>query len=192
MLLMITRPVIFHYIVSWVVCFILSILIILIISNNEVRAENTEYQLKATYLYNFTIFVRWPVVVTISKQPFHICILGKDPFQDILQRKISGKSVENRELRIRQIAQIDQNSDCQILFISTSEKAKLAEIFASVHGKPILTVGESSNFAESGGMIEFAISNNKIRLRINQQRLEEAQLKADANLMRVATIVVEK
>lgn len=182
---MITRPQIFYHIISWVMYFAL-------ISSSISLADNTEYQLKSTYLYNFTIFVRWPVIVTISKQPFYICILGEDPFQGILQRKISGKSVENKDLRIRHIEQISKDSDCQILFISASESAKLKEILTTINGQPILTVGESSNFAEAGGMIEFVIINNKINLRINQQRLEAAQLKADANLMRVATIVIEK
>src|ERR1700683_2819876 len=41
----------------------------------------SEYQVKATYLYNFGRFVHWPAsAAAVKDDSFPICVLGQDPF----------------------------------------------------------------------------------------------------------------
>jgi hypothetical protein len=44
----------------------------------------------------------------------------------------------------------------------------------------VLTVGESRNFAEDGGMIGFSIEENKVRFAINLAAVNGAKLKVSA------------
>jgi len=45
------------------------------------QPKPSEYQVKATYLYNFGRFVKWPETVPAGKgDSFSVCVLGQDPF----------------------------------------------------------------------------------------------------------------
>jgi hypothetical protein len=56
-------------------------------------------------------------------------------------------------------------------------------------GRSILTVGESDSFGNSGGMIRFMTTQNKIRFRINTEAAKAANLTISAKLLRLAEIV---
>jgi hypothetical protein len=51
-------------------------------------------------------------------------------------------------------------------------------------------VGESHNFAEDGGMIEFLLEGNKIRFEINLAAVNAAKLKMSARLLTLAKTVI--
>jgi len=162
-----------------------------IIYTNAAAVE--EYQLKAVFLYNLTKgFITWPkTLFADSKLPFYICILGLDPFGEVIEDTIKGQTtLENRSLNIERITQNLTNlPDCHILFISKSEQTRLPKIFNLTSPYPILTVSDIENFAQRGGMVEFFTFQNKVRLVINSCALEKVGLKANANLLRLAKLI---
>jgi hypothetical protein len=56
----------------------------------------------------------------------------------------------------------------------------------------ILTVGESSDFALSGGMIGFVIQDGHVQFQINKQVAKNAQLKFDPRLLKLGQVVRTK
>ena len=53
---------------------------LLLLLGSPVRAES-EYDVKAAYLYKFTKFVEWPEAAFASAEaPFVIGVIGRDPF----------------------------------------------------------------------------------------------------------------
>ena len=60
-----------------------------------------------------------------------------------------------------------------------------------LHGKPMLTVGESASrsFARRGGMIGLVTEKEKVRVRINLEAAKAAQLVISAKLLNIAEIV---
>ncbi len=49
----------------------------------------TEYQVKAAFLFNFAKFVEWPADAFRSDDaPLQICVLGQDPFDPDLSRRL--------------------------------------------------------------------------------------------------------
>jgi YfiR/HmsC-like len=92
-----------------------------------------EYHVKAAYLYNFAKFVEWPSQVFKSAtDPIAICVLGTDLFGESLDQTVNGKSLAGRPLTVRHIGDSQQAGACQILFVSSSERKRLAAIF-SIH-----------------------------------------------------------
>jgi hypothetical protein len=55
-----------------------------------------------------------------------------------------------------------------------------------LHGVAILTVGESDQFIENGGMINFIIQGQKIRFKINAELARNAGLKISSKLLSLA------
>jgi len=74
-----------------------------------------------------------------------------------------------------------------MLFICSSEKDRLPEIFESLRSSATLTIGESANFADSGGMIQFFMEQTKIRFQINQEAAKKSKLKISSKLMSLST-----
>lgn len=155
--------------------------------------EAKEYQIKAAFLYNFVNFITWPDSVFINdSQPYTICVLGKDPFGYLLNLTTENVTAKNRQLSVKRFNDDEVDSEalnqCHILFISSSVEAEAEAILQRLSSLPILTVSEIDNFVHLGGFIQFYTVRNKIRIKINRNELEAAQLKAAGTLLSLANI----
>ena len=149
-----------------------------------------EYDVKAVYLFNFSQFVDWPAPAFADSQaPLVIGVLGDDPFGPTLEEIVRGETVNGHPITVQHYSRIEDIGACHILFIADSEQARLPEVFAALAGRPILTVGDFDGFAARGGVIRFVNVGNKIRLHINLQAAEAANLSISSKLLRPSYIV---
>jgi uncharacterized protein DUF4154 len=160
----------------------------------EARAQSpTEYQVKAVFLYNFAKFVDWPQPVgNASLDPFVIGVLGDDPFGNVLDQALLGKSVNGRPLRVRRFKRAEDAKACQIVFISSSEGKHLQFILQSLKGTSVLTVGDTKGFADLGGVINFILEDDRVHFEINVDAAESAGLKISSKLLSLAKVVRTK
>jgi hypothetical protein len=169
---------------------IVTILSLLLLSAPmPLHAETTatqEYKIKAAFLYNFALYVEWPVDVFESGEtPLIISVLGYNSFENAL-KTLQGKRFRNRSVIIKQISNIDQMENCHILFISRSEKIRLPEILRAAKKRPVLTVSDLDGFCKAGGMINFINLENKVRFDINLKAAQLGGLKIRTQLLRLA------
>jgi hypothetical protein len=151
---------------------------------------SAEYKLKAVFLFNFAQFVEWPAwVFHANDTPLVIGILGDDPFGAYLDDLVSGEKIGARHLVVQRYKRAEDIKDCHILFISNSESGDLEDILASLHGRNILTVGDTDSFTRRGGMVRFVTESGKIRLRINLEAATDSGLTISSKLLRAATVV---
>ena len=61
------------------------------------------------------------------------------------------------------------------------------ELRAALAMKPMLTVSNAEGFADSGGMIEFTRTDNRIGVKINTNAVTAAHLQVEDRLLRLAT-----
>lgn len=156
------------------------------LAQNPQQAFN-EYQLKAVFLFRFAQFVEWPA--NDPAAPFVICVLGDDPFDTYLDDTVRDESVQNRKVNVVRYRKVEEIGRCQILFVGESERTRTKQIAALLKGRGTLTVGDSANFAEQGGMIEFTTEEKRIRLKINVDAARASDLLISSKLLRPATIV---
>ena len=151
------------------------------------------YKVRAAYLYNFLKYIDWPgSSFSGADAPISICVLGEDRFEGILETATSGKSVKGRAVSIKNFpagAPAPPASECQILFISDSEKDRVDELLAAVAGSAIATVSEVGGFGEKGGMLNFSMQGAKMKVELNMGAAEKAGLKVSAKLQQVSTPV---
>jgi hypothetical protein len=156
----------------------------------QVNSSSSEYTVKAAFLFHFAEFVDWPAeAFKDANTPITYCITGEDPFHGALDDSLRAKVVGNRGMRVEHLKQGDSVQGCQVLFIGAAENKRTASILANVKRSAILTVGESQNFAENGGMIEFFLEGKKIRFDINLAAVNAAKLKMSARLLALAKTV---
>ncbi len=162
-----------------------------IVGISEVFAgSNQEYEVKAVFLFNFTNFIRWPENVLSSTSTIKLCLVGEDSFEGTLDSVVSNERNTKHPVIVQKTSfPRDDLSSCHILFVSRSEQDNYSKIFASLAQKPVLTVGETDDFLEQGGMIEFYLQERRVRLSIALPKLRSAQLNANANLLKVAKVI---
>ena len=149
-----------------------------------------EYRVKAVFLFQFAQFVEWPGKgLATAAAPFAICVLGEDPFHQYLDETVQGEAVNGRQLTVRRYRRVEELQDCSILFIAQSELDHLDSILGALRGASVLTVGDSTSFAERGGAIQFVTVKNKIKLRINADAAKAAELTISSKLLGLADIV---
>ena len=154
------------------------------------EAPPGEYQVKAAFLYNFAKFIEWPApTFTTPGADFTIGVLGQNPFGPVLDQMLRDKQVQQRAVIIKSSPDISTLADCQLLFISASEAARLDQIMHAVQGHSILTVSEIEGFARRGGIIQLVTQASQIRFIINIDAAHRAGLQVSSQILKLATVM---
>ncbi|HET6144068.1 MAG TPA: YfiR family protein [Candidatus Acidoferrales bacterium] len=152
----------------------------------------TEYQVKAAYLFNFLKFVEWPDAPPREVQTkWVIGVIGTSPVGDELLKLAESKNVLGRELEVKTFKPTENLRGCNILFVSDSEKKRLPAILASLRGSSVMTVADMDHFIDVGGMVQFVVENERIRISIDVGATGRARLKISSKLLALARAVTE-
>lgn len=146
-----------------------------------------EYRVKGAFLLNFAKFVEWPAEAFLGPgEPITICVVGANPFTPALDQAARQVVVENRSILVRSIEEAQQARQCQIVFVSISERKRAHAVLDAVRGANVLTVGESPGFVAGGGVIEFRVEESKVRMEISAGAAKLAGLHISAKLLSLA------
>ena len=152
-----------------------------------------EYEIKAGFIYKFISFVSWPKGLP-DDDTITIGILGKNPFGDAF-KSVDGSTVGSSVVKIKFFsndANYEELKACQILYISPSEEKKLKDILKAMDHSPTLTVGDSKDFVDKGGMLGFVgKENGRIGIAINSGAASKACLTIRSMLKRIAIRVID-
>jgi hypothetical protein len=149
-----------------------------------------ESQLKAAFLFHFAQLVDWPAgVLGADTSPLTLCTIGIDVF-DNLESLVAGKLIGTRPLRVLHVRQGQETQGCQILFVGSGEHTRVPLILARLKNAPILTVGDTEDFVQQGGIIGFCLEDKKIRFDINLEASQRVGLKISSRLLLLAKSVI--
>jgi hypothetical protein len=152
-------------------------------------APPNEYALKSVFLYNFCHFIEWPASAFSSpNDPLIIGIVGDDPFGSLLKEAVEGETYHGRPIQIEHYRGPKDIKHCHLLFVGRSEAGRVDAILGAVASKSAVTVGETEQFLERGGMIALTAERNRVRLSVNTSALRAGNLDVSSKLLRVADI----
>jgi hypothetical protein len=149
----------------------------------------TDYQVKAVYLYNFGKFVQWPANAADKDGEFAVCVLGQDPFGPALDAALAGATIGGKQVVARRISSPQESANCRILFLGSTEGARLKKTMEALDKEAVLTVSDIPEFSQHGGMIEFVTEESRIRFAVNLDAAQQAGLSLSSELLKVATAV---
>lgn len=153
-----------------------------------VADQAPEYQVKAEFIERFTRFIDWPAG-SDGKGTFVIGVVGENPFNGFLERMAAQYRIKNRPVEIRTINELSQIDSCQLVFIASTERDRLRRILAHTESKPILTVADSTGFAQQGVIINFYNAGDKVHFEINEAAGERSGLRVSSKLLKLARLV---
>ena len=155
------------------------------------ETKRGEYEVKAAFIYNFLKFVELPDK-TFAKNlaSLNICVFGNDPFGSALTI-YEREQVNNKTVLIKQTESLQSLRNCQVVFISRSEKERLPQILKAIRGLHILTIGDADTFERQGVIINFSIAQNKVRFEIDVNAARRAGIRISSKLLSLARAVYE-
>lgn len=132
-----------------------------------------------------------------------IGVVGNDPYGEAWKR-IRGKEVGGQKIIIKHFdaypdakntekteALAKELRKCQGLFVSESEKENFKNIIATVKNESVLTISESENFLEQGGIVNFVMGDKKVQFEINLDAARDARLKIKSQVLKLAQRVIQ-
>jgi hypothetical protein len=164
----------------------LAMVLLLVVGPGMGLAESPtslEYKVKGAFLLNFAKFTKWPA----DDSPITIGIIGEDPFGSTLDQLVAGETIGTRPIVVKRLAPSDDLSQCRILFIPKSVDA--ADVLKHVVSPGVLTVGESEDFLDAGGVIRLLIEDKKVRFEVNMDAAERAHLTISSQLLKLAKTI---
>lgn len=169
----------------------LAVILVLTVSPGMGLAESPtslEYKVKGAFLLNFAKFTKWPVdEFAADNSPITIGIVGEDPFGSTLDQLVAGETIGLRPIVVKRLGTSDDFSQCRILFIPKSADA--TNVLKHVESTGVLTVGESDDFLDAGGVIRLLIEDKKIRFEVNIDAAERAHLAVSSQLLKLARTI---
>ena len=152
-----------------------------------------EYRAKANYLANLPSFVEWPAgALPPANQPFLVCVFGEFSFGTSLAEITRGATVHDRRVEIRWVRKTHGLSACQILFVSRSELKSYNQVLEAVRDKAVLTVSETPEFLEAGGILTFSSQQGTLQFDVSLLAANKAHLKLSSRLLTLARHVVNQ
>jgi hypothetical protein len=146
-----------------------------------------EQSVKAAYLYKFASYVDWPDgLFAEADSSIEIGVLGATALADELAEITTGRTVDNRSISVRRLEEGDSLDDIHILFVGSQEAERIGLLLAPARLRPILIVTESEGALAEGSMINFTLSEQRVRFEVSLGAVEQSRLRLNARLLAVA------
>jgi hypothetical protein len=102
---------------------------------------------------------------------------------------VAGKKIGARAIAVRRITDASQTAGCHILFVSSSQPARVLSVIAAAKQPGILTVGEAGSATSAGLIINLTLEGGKVRFEINLTEAEKEKLRLSSKLLSLSTVV---
>ena len=161
-----------------------------IVASQELVTSNPN-KVKAAFLRNFTHYITWPAeVFNGDRSSWKICVLGNDPFGDILDNTLKGRTEQGRSFEIHRAETVNELPRCQIVYVAYQDAAKRHAALAELKKSSILTVSDAPDFLREGGIIQFQVGD-RVEMSINLDQSRSASLTIPTKMLEVSREVVE-
>ena len=147
-----------------------------------VKAQPTDTQVKAAFLPRFARYASWPApAMPKGSNPFVLCVIGSDPFGNLLDSAARTQSVDGRRIVVRRTDNATSVDDCQIAFVAG---ARAGQLLAAIGAKPVLTVTDGANGHR--GIIHFTLADGRVRFFIDQASAARRGIQISSRLLALA------
>lgn len=150
-------------------------------------------EIKVAYMANFIEFTAWPDhALSKEKHILNICFIGRKLSSQTIT-SLDKRVIQDHQIRVLRLSPGAPLSACHAVFFGITDTGALQDGLKNITHTPVLTVSDMPDFIKYGGMIElFTTPDAKIRFRINQQAVMQAELALSSKLLRLADTVYKQ
>ena len=174
----------------WTIALLFFLLLPGLVASQELATENPN-KVKAAFLRNFAHYITWPAqAFADDRSPWRVCILGRDPFGEVLELTFKGRTEQGRQFEVFRTDMPNESTPCQIVFVAYGDAAKRRAVLDKLKDKPVLTVGDAPEFLGEGGVIRFQVED-RVKMSINLDQARAASLTVQTKMLEVSSEIQE-
>lgn len=159
-------------------------------ANNGADDDGLERGVKAAFLYKFLGYIEWPpTAFPKPDSPFVIGVVDADAVATEVTQIASGRTVSNRPVIVRRINERDPLYGVHLLFIGRSAASRQPQLLAAAQQNSIVTVTETEDALAHGSVINFRLSDGRVRFEVSLAAAEKSALKLSSRMLAVASSV---
>ena len=148
---------------------------------------NLEHRVKAAFLYKIAGYVEWPNSSFPRPDTFlTIGVVGADALAAELSQIVTNRTANNRPITVRRLKAGEPLDGVHILFVSRAQSAQLPNLVPKAQQRSILVVTESDGALTYGSVINFVLSEGRVRFEISLDSARKSGLKLSSRLLAVA------
>ncbi len=132
----------------------------------------------------------WPDS-TVKDNALKVCMVGKFVNTKPID-ELNGNVINNRKILVSKKSFKQSQTDCQLVYISNSEKDNVNVIVKKFLGKPVLVISDIGNFADLGGSMNFVETSSFVALTVNIETVKKSNLIFDLNAFKHITVIPKK
>ena len=160
--------------------------LVLVGTSATVRAQPTENAVKAAFIPKFARYVQWPTTARPGpRDPFNLCVVGSDPFGELLDRAAASEQVEGRAIRLHRLSGTANLRGCHLAFVRGDTPRETVRLLQTLSSHPILTITDSRAGAPRG-MIHFTVAAGRVRFFIDEAEARARGLSISSRLLSLA------
>ena len=164
--------------------------LLLMLLSGPIHADTAaEDNVKAGFILNFAKFTEWPAAALAGGE-LRVCGLGAQPLSGKLSQ-LQGRQVQGREIKVRAPARPEEWRDCHVLFVPAGDEARVDALLRTLGQTAVLTVSDSAEFTQAGGMIGLKQRAGRIRFDINLAAARRVGLGLSSHLLKLADEVMQ-
>ncbi|WPJ95591.1 YfiR family protein [Coraliomargarita algicola] len=144
-----------------------------------------EENLKAGYLVNFLEFIEWDHT---NSKGHRIGVMNSASVVAKINAICTARKYKEhgKPITVTDFKQKEAIKQVDLLFIPRGMQALWPELVQLSEKEQIVLIGEEAGFLESGGLIQFVTTNNRLRFKINCKQAERLNIRMSSKLLSLA------
>lgn len=156
------------------------------------RAQPTEDAVQAAFIPKFARYVEWPAAIRPApREPFQLCVIGRDPFGPLLDRAAAGEQIEGRGVAVRRLPSAVGSSGCHLAFVRGANAQETGRLLLALRGQPVLTITDA-RAGSPRGMIHFTLAEGRVRFFVDEAAAAARGLAISSRLLALALAVRQR
>ncbi len=150
----------------------------------------TDEDVKLALIYKISRFVTWPNATSETETPFRLCLAERSIF-DLAKDRFAGRQIRDRDIAVQLVTDSGDSlaGQCDVLYMARVKQERASAFLERASGKPVLTISDEPDFAESGGMVGLSTRGGKVTISINVGAYESSDLTVSSQLLELAELV---
>ncbi len=144
-------------------------------------------EIKAGLLLKLPSYVEWPTNMNgKAGGKIVVGLFGDDGLKQLLEKLVAG--AQGRPIEVRKVNLPAEINQCHVLFVPRASNATWLALKKDVNLQGLLTMGESDDFLQQGGVCVFRINENP-RVWVNRKNQESAGVKISPQFLRYTKVI---
>lgn len=153
-------------------------------------------QLRAAFALNALKFTIWPEQRINASTSIRVVLVGEDDVSRLLHSRLPDYTVLGKPIEVFSAEDLERDAisallqEAHAVYFALNTHGDYAALIASI-SSPALTISSIDGFAQTGGMVEITLKENRRQLefRINRGNLAKANVVLSSALMKISRIV---